>query len=81
MVASFLSAASSCTVGATPCAENMTVELSGISAVCSTKIAPFFSGVCATYLLWTISWQTQTGAPCTSRACSTAWMARTTPTQ
>ncbi len=50
------------------------MELSGISSVCSTKIAPFFSGVCATYLLWTISWQTQTGAPCTSRACSTVWM-------
>ncbi len=30
----------------------------GTSAVSSTKIAPFFSRVCTTYLLWTISWRT-----------------------
>lgn len=58
MVASLPAAASSWTTGATPCAENMTMDPSGTSAVCSTKIAPFFSRVCTTYLLWTISWRT-----------------------
>lgn len=55
MVASLRSAASAWTVGATPCAENITMEPSGTSAVTSTKIAPFFSSVCTTYLLCTIS--------------------------
>lgn len=58
MVASLPRAASSWTVGATPCAENMTMLPSGTSSVCSTKMAPFFSSVCTTYLLWTISWRT-----------------------
>lgn len=58
MVASLRSAASAWTVGATPCAENITMDPSGTSAVTSTKIAPFFSRVCTTYLLCTISWRT-----------------------
>ncbi|ARZ72515.1 hypothetical protein SMD11_6939 [Streptomyces albireticuli] len=53
-----LPAASACTVGASPRAENMTIEPSGTSVVSSTKIAPFFSRVCTTYLLWTISCRT-----------------------
>ena len=44
--------------GATPCAENMTMEPSGTSSVSSTKIAPFFSRVCTTYLLCTICLRT-----------------------
>ncbi|CAM5588544.1 hypothetical protein SGRIM128S_06212 [Streptomyces griseomycini] len=58
MVASLPRAASSWTTGATPCAENMTMLPGGTSSVRSTKIAPFFSRVCTTYLLCTISCRT-----------------------
>ncbi len=81
MVASFPRAASSWTTGATPWAENMTMLPGGTSSVCSTKMAPFFSRVWTTYLLWTISWRTYTGAPYCSRAFSTAITARSTPAQ
>lgn len=57
------------------------MEPSGTSAVVSTKIAPFLSRVCTTYLLCTISWRTYTGAPYCSRAFSTAITARSTPAQ
>lgn len=58
IVASLPRAASSCTTGATPCAENITMEPGGTSSVRSTKMAPFFSSVWTTYLLCTISWRT-----------------------
>ena len=50
--------ASSCTTGATPWAEKMTVAPSGTSSVSSTKIAPRFSSVVTTCLLCTISLRT-----------------------
>ncbi len=58
MEASRRPAASSWTTGATPCAEKMTMAPSGTSCVSSTKIAPFFSRVWTTYLLWTICLRT-----------------------
>lgn len=58
MVASRPWRASSWTVGATPCAENITMLPGGTSVAWSTKIAPFRSRVWTTYLLWTISCRT-----------------------
>lgn len=58
IVASLRLAASPCTVGATPCAENITMALLGIFSVRSAKTAPFLSKDSTTYSLWTISCQT-----------------------
>ena len=51
-------AASECTVGATPCAENTTVAPSGTSEVSSTKTAPRASSVRTTCALCTICLRT-----------------------
>ena len=58
MVRSDSARASSCTTGATPCAENTTVAPSGTSSVSSTKIAPRCCSVVTTCLLCTISLRT-----------------------
>ncbi len=58
MVFRFRAAASSWTTGATPCAEKMTVEPSGISSTSSTKMAPRSSSACTTNLLCTICLRT-----------------------
>ena len=81
IVRSARSAASSCTAGETPCAENTTSAPSGTSSVSSTKIAPRRSSVATTCLLCTICLRTYTGAPCCSSAFSTAITARSTPAQ
>jgi hypothetical protein len=51
-------AASSCTTGATPCAEKTTVAPSGTSSVSSTKIAPRVSNARTTCRLCTICFRT-----------------------
>ncbi len=58
MVFSERARASSCTTGATPCAEKMTVAPSGTSSVSSTKIAPRRSSVSTTCRLCTICLRT-----------------------
>ncbi len=58
MVFSCSRAASSCTTGATPCADRTTVAPRGTSSVSSTKIAPRFSSVVTTCLLCTICLRT-----------------------
>ena len=63
MVCSERAAAEACTAGETPCAEKTTRAPSGTSSVSSTKIAPRSVSVSTTYLLWTISLRTYTGAP------------------
>src|SRR5438105_1591005 len=55
--------AASRTAGATPCAENTTVEPSGISSTESTKTAPRSSSSRTTCELWTICLRTYTGFP------------------
>lgn len=58
MVRSDSALAWSRTTGAMPCAEKITVAPSGTSSVSSTKIAPRFSKVATTCLLWTICLRT-----------------------
>ena len=58
MVLSERAAASACTVGATPWAENTTVAPSGTSSASSTKIAPCASSVRTTCALCTICLRT-----------------------
>src|SRR5699024_5854998 len=81
MVSSPRSAAWACTAGETPWAEKITRAPSGTSSVSWTKIAPRLVRVSTTYLLCTISLRTYTGGPYSSRACSTASTARSTPAQ
>ena len=74
--------ASAGTLLGTPWAENTTgASVSGISSSSSTKIAPFASRLCTTYLLCTMACRTYTGAPYFCSASSTIWMARSTPAQ
>ncbi|COY77492.1 Uncharacterised protein [Mycobacterium tuberculosis] len=49
------SLALTCTVGATPCAENTTIAPSGTCSVSSTKTAPALARVSTTWRLCTIS--------------------------
>ena len=58
MVRRLRALASSCTTGATPWAEKITVAPSGTSSVSSTNTAPRFCRVVTTCLLWTISLRT-----------------------
>jgi len=62
-------------------AEKITGRSSGHSSSSSTKTAPFARSPSTTYLLWTISWRTKTGAPHFSSAISTILIARSTPAQ
>ncbi len=63
MVCSERAAAAACTAGETPWAENTTRAPCGTSSVSSTNTAPRAASVSTTYLLWTISLRTYTGAP------------------
>src|SRR6266852_2256749 len=75
------SLASCRTVGGTPCALKTSTPPCGTSSMDSTKIAPRRRNCSTTYVLWTISWCTYTGAPYASSANSTMSTARTTPAQ
>src|SRR5437763_165159 len=62
MVRRLRRSASSCTTGATPCAEKTTMAPSGTSSVSSTKMAPRSSRVRTTCELCTICLRTEIGA-------------------
>src|SRR3546814_5882580 len=74
-------AASAGTDFGTPWALNTTGRSTGHSSSSSTNTAPCASSDSTTCRLWTISCRTYTGAPHFASACSTIWMARSTPAQ
>ena len=63
MVARWRAAAWAWTAGETPWAEKTTRAPSGTSSVSETNTAPRRDRASTTYLLWTISLRTYTGAP------------------